>query len=347
MTSRPGPPARPAASTSRQQQAEGVHVHRRDGQLRRRQQGHVRPLGPAEPLEPRVHRRLRDARELGTVRDRLDIDPPDLLRRGAPDRHVRRPTAGRQHAPGPAPGPGLPHPRGRGGRRARSDRDNAHADPDVHPESPERRVPDPPVVRDPVRQHGARAHVPRAVLPGRRSGGLQHRIRSRLLDQRDRHGSVRGRPARAAPGAGPCERRCARHEAEHVRDDQSGPTRGRLLRPRGGHVVLPAAADLRAQRGRVGRAGLQPRPRRFNAHWEIDYPANTDTRGFTITAERIRNAIAADGYTVDRLYTTDDEDVIPRPIGTARRFRRTCGVPRSTGTQTPPTSSTPTTTAAS
>jgi peptidase C25-like protein len=48
-----------------------------------------------------------------------------------------------------------------------------------------------------------------------------------------------------------------------------------------------------------------------NAHWEINYPANTDTRGFTITAERIRNAIAADGYTVDRLYTTDDEDVIP------------------------------------
>jgi hypothetical protein len=48
-----------------------------------------------------------------------------------------------------------------------------------------------------------------------------------------------------------------------------------------------------------------------NAHWEIDYPANTDTRGFTITAERVRNAIAGDGYTVDRLYTTDDEDVIP------------------------------------
>ena len=46
-------------------------------------------------------------------------------------------------------------------------------------------------------------------------------------------------------------------------------------------------------------------------HWEIDYPANTDTRGFTITAERIRNAIALEGYTVDRLYTTDDEDVIP------------------------------------
>ena len=49
----------------------------------------------------------------------------------------------------------------------------------------------------------------------------------------------------------------------------------------------------------------------LNAHWEIDYPASTDTRGFTITAERIRNAIAADGYAVDRLYTTDDSDVIP------------------------------------
>jgi hypothetical protein len=46
-------------------------------------------------------------------------------------------------------------------------------------------------------------------------------------------------------------------------------------------------------------------------HWEIDYPANTDTRGFTITAERIRRGMTQDGYTVDRLFTTDDEDVIP------------------------------------
>jgi hypothetical protein len=46
-------------------------------------------------------------------------------------------------------------------------------------------------------------------------------------------------------------------------------------------------------------------------HWEINYPANTDTRGFTITSERIRNGIAADGHSVDRLYTTDDEDVNP------------------------------------
>jgi hypothetical protein len=45
----------------------------------------------------------------------------------------------------------------------------------------------------------------------------------------------------------------------------------------------------------------------FNAHWEPDYANTTDTRGFTITAERIRNAIAADGYTVDRLYHAAEE----------------------------------------
>ena len=169
-----------------QQQAEGVHVDGRDGQLRRRQQGHVRRLGPAEPLEQRVHRRLRDARELPNRAGQAGHRPPDLLRRGAPDRHVERPAAGGQHASGPAHRAGLPHACGRGGRRAGSDRDHAHADPDVHPQPPERRVPRPPVVRDPVREHGARAHVPRAVLARRRPGRLQHRIRSRLLDQWDR-----------------------------------------------------------------------------------------------------------------------------------------------------------------
>jgi hypothetical protein len=48
-----------------------------------------------------------------------------------------------------------------------------------------------------------------------------------------------------------------------------------------------------------------------NAHWEIDHANHTDTRGFTKTAEAVRNAMAANSYNVDRLYTTDDEDVIP------------------------------------
>jgi Peptidase family C25/Propeptide_C25 len=63
--------------------------------------------------------------------------------------------------------------------------------------------------------------------------------------------------------------------------------------------------------GETGTPNCDENAGAVNAHWEIDYPANTDVRGFTITAERIRNAIAGDGYTVDRLYTTDDEDVIP------------------------------------
>jgi hypothetical protein len=49
-----------------------------------------------------------------------------------------------------------------------------------------------------------------------------------------------------------------------------------------------------------------------NAHWELDQTYTTDTRSFTRASEKIRNGIAADGYTVDRLYTTDSDDVDPR-----------------------------------
>ena len=63
--------------------------------------------------------------------------------------------------------------------------------------------------------------------------------------------------------------------------------------------------------GETGAPNCDANTPPVTGHWEINYPANTDTRGFTITAERIRNAMAMDGYTVDRLYTTDDEDVIP------------------------------------
>ena len=57
-------------------------------------------------------------------------------------------------------------------------------------------------------------------------------------------------------------RQRARDEAPDVRDDQPRATGRRLPRPRGGHVVLPAAAHLRAQRGRDRRAELQRRTRR-------------------------------------------------------------------------------------
>jgi Peptidase family C25/Propeptide_C25 len=46
-------------------------------------------------------------------------------------------------------------------------------------------------------------------------------------------------------------------------------------------------------------------------HWEINYANHTDTRGFTKTSEAVGNAMRFNGYDVDRLYTTDDEDVIP------------------------------------
>jgi hypothetical protein len=46
-------------------------------------------------------------------------------------------------------------------------------------------------------------------------------------------------------------------------------------------------------------------------HDEIVFSNHQDTRGFTITSERVRNAMLADGYTVDRVYTTDDPGVTP------------------------------------
>jgi hypothetical protein len=46
-------------------------------------------------------------------------------------------------------------------------------------------------------------------------------------------------------------------------------------------------------------------------HWEINYANHQDTRGFTKTAEAVRNAMAFNSYNVDRLYTTDDSSVIP------------------------------------
>lgn len=46
-------------------------------------------------------------------------------------------------------------------------------------------------------------------------------------------------------------------------------------------------------------------------HWEINYANTTDTRGFTKTSEAIKTAMNFNGYSVDRLFTTDDEDVDP------------------------------------
>jgi hypothetical protein len=64
--------------------------------------------------------------------------------------------------------------------------------------------------------------------------------------------------------------------------------------------------------GASGTPNCNPDSPPVTGHWEIDYPANTDTRGFTITSERVNVAMRNNGYNVDRLYTTDDEDVIPQ-----------------------------------
>ena len=122
------------------QDPRGVHVDGRDRQLRRRQQGHVRDLRPAQPVERGVRRRLQRARELPDDRRPAAADQADPLRGGAADHHLRGAAAGGQHACRPAPRAGLRDlgPRGRG--RTRPDRDDARADPGVHPQPAERRA---------------------------------------------------------------------------------------------------------------------------------------------------------------------------------------------------------------
>jgi hypothetical protein len=69
------------------------------------------------------------------------------------------------------------------------------------------------------------------------------------------------------------------------------------------HCVLNA--------GETGTPNCDGNTPPVTGHWEIDYANHQDTRGFTITAETVGNAMRMNGYEVDRLYTTDDVNVIP------------------------------------
>ena len=63
--------------------------------------------------------------------------------------------------------------------------------------------------------------------------------------------------------------------------------------------------------GQSGEPNCKSKNGPVTGHYELDYTNHQDTRGFTKTAETIHNAMAATGLTVDRVYTTVDEDVIP------------------------------------
>ena len=63
--------------------------------------------------------------------------------------------------------------------------------------------------------------------------------------------------------------------------------------------------------GQSGEPNCKSKNGPVTGHYELDYTNHQDTRGFTKTAETIHNAMASTGLTVDRVYTTVDEDVIP------------------------------------
>jgi hypothetical protein len=63
--------------------------------------------------------------------------------------------------------------------------------------------------------------------------------------------------------------------------------------------------------GASGAPNCNPDAGDVNGHLEILYSNHRDTRGFTKTSDSVLRAMRHDSYTVDRLWTTDDEDVIP------------------------------------
>lgn len=63
--------------------------------------------------------------------------------------------------------------------------------------------------------------------------------------------------------------------------------------------------------GQSGEPNCKSKNGPITGHYELDYTNHQDTRGFTKTAESIHDAMAATGLTVDRVYTTVDENVIP------------------------------------
>ena len=59
--------------------------------------------------------------------------------------------------------------------------------------------------------------------------------------------------------------------------------------------------------GQEGEPNCKSKNGPVTGHYELDVTNTKDTRGFTRTAEKIQNAMVADGITTDRVYTTLDQ----------------------------------------
>ena len=82
------------------------------------------------------------------------------------------------------------------------------------------------------------------------------------------------------------------------------------------HVAVTSYFEQRMKcvlnEGQEGEPNCKAANGTVNAHYEYDYPNHTDGRGFTKTAETIRNRLTADGMNVDRVYTkVPDPQIIP------------------------------------
>ena len=63
--------------------------------------------------------------------------------------------------------------------------------------------------------------------------------------------------------------------------------------------------------GQSGTPNCDPKKGTVTGHKDIDYTNHRESRGFTLYSNKIIKAAQHDSYTVDRLWTTDNENVIP------------------------------------
>lgn len=63
--------------------------------------------------------------------------------------------------------------------------------------------------------------------------------------------------------------------------------------------------------GETGTPNCDAKKPPVTGHRAIDYTNHRESRGFTLYSDRVLRAMKGEGYTVDRLWTTDNENVIP------------------------------------
>ena len=208
---------------------------------------------------------------------RPQVRPADHLpavRRGAARHHEPVDARAGEHVRDGAARRGLPDARRPDRPTVGPDRDDRHADPDVHPRAGQPPVLHPPELRD---DHGRRRARPDVHDRARRDP-----VRQPVLDE-ERHRRAAGRGGRAACSATRRADRRAAREDHPLRDGRRRPGRcsTRPSWPRSSRTPTTSARSTTARR--TGRSSSSPRPRATASR-----PAASPSTGSTRTTRRRR-----------------------------------------------------------